>query len=103
MQSKSPEILERCSHDETLGLDPVLPVAVCQPQNTQEVQEVVLYATQNRLAVTPRGGGTGKAGGCVPSKNSLVIDFSKMNQILEISPENLTARVQPGVILQDFR
>ena len=97
------DILKRCSHDETLDLDPVLPREVCQPKNTREVQKAVLYAAQNGLAVTARGAGTGKAGGCVPSKNSLVIDFSKMNQILEMSTENLTATVEPGVILQDFK
>ncbi|MEI6806516.1 MAG: FAD-linked oxidase C-terminal domain-containing protein [Myxococcaceae bacterium] len=98
-----PALLERYSHDETQGLETVLAVGVVQPESTAQVQEIVRYALQNNLALTPRGAGTGKAGGCVPSKNSLVIDFSKMNKILEISPENLIAKIQPGVILQDFK
>ncbi|MEI6790613.1 MAG: FAD-binding protein, partial [Myxococcaceae bacterium] len=60
-----PESLERCSHDETQGLLAVLPVGVTQPRNTQDVQEIARYATQNQIALTPRGAGTGKAGGCV--------------------------------------
>lgn len=95
--------LKHCSHDEAQGLEPVLPVGVIQPGSTLEVQAIARYAAQNQIALTPRGAGSGKAGGCVPAQNSLVIDFSKMNQILEISAENLTARVQPGVILEDFR
>ncbi len=95
--------LDKYSHDETPGITPVFPVGVFEPKTTQEVQEVVHYALQNKLAITARGAGTGKAGGCVPSPNSLVIDFSKMNQILDISPENLIAKVQPGVVPADLR
>lgn len=100
---KDPELLERCSHDETPMLPRTNPIGVIQPASTQEVLGAVQYAKQNSLNIVARGAGTGKAGGCVPDSNSLVIDFSKMNQILEISKENLTARLQPGVILGDFR
>lgn len=101
--STDPALLEACSHDETPGLERLLPIGVAQPQNTQEVQEVVRTCVREGKYFTARGAGTGKAGGCNPASNTIVINFSRMNQILEISPENLTARVQPGVILADFK
>lgn len=101
---ESPELLERCSHDECYGLESVTPIAVIQPKSNLEVKEAVSYARENNLYLVPRGTGTGKAGGCTPiNSNSLVIDFSKFNKIVEISPEDLTARVHPGVILADLR
>lgn len=101
--STDPALLETCSHDETPGLERLLPIGVAQPQNTQEVQEVVRLCIREGKYLTARGAGTGKAGGCNPASNSIVIDFSKLNQILEINAENLTARVQPGVILADLK
>lgn len=98
-----PNSLARCSHDETQGLDTVLPVGIVQPKNTQDVQKIVQYALENQLTLVSRGAGTGKAGGCVPTPHSLVIDFSLMNQILEINSENLIAKIQPGVILKDLK
>ncbi|MES2503755.1 MAG: FAD-binding oxidoreductase, partial [Myxococcota bacterium] len=103
IDSTDSQLLELYSHDETGGLEPVLPFGVAQPTTLAEVQAVVLEARRLSKVLTPRGAGTGKAGGCVPSENSIVVDFSKMNQILEISRENLTARLQPGVILADFK
>lgn len=100
---KDPALLETCSHDETPGLIHILPTGVAQPKSTKEAQEVVRLCMREGLSITARGAGTGKAGGCNPASNSIVIDFSKLNQILEINAENLTARVQPGVILADFK
>ncbi|MBL4818657.1 MAG: FAD-binding protein [Deltaproteobacteria bacterium] len=100
---KNPSSLETYSHDECHGIKPVMPAGVFKPKNTREVQEFVRKCKQEGTPITARGGGTGKAGACVPTPGAMVIDFSGMNQILDISPENLTARVQPGVLLRDFR
>jgi glycolate oxidase len=100
---KTPALLEACSHDETPGLERILPIGVVQPQSTQDVQEAVNMCIREGLFITARGAGTGKAGGCNPALNSIVIDFSRMNQILEINTENLTAKVQPGVVLENFK
>ncbi len=100
---KDPAILEICSHDECPELSPVTPKGVFRPKTTAEVQEIVQYCRKNHLTITPRSGGTGKSGGCIPVPDSIVIDFSQMNQIIEIRPLDLTATIQPGVILGEFR
>ena len=50
-----------------------------------------------------RGAGTNTVGACVPTHGGIVLNFSKMNKILEINPENMTARVQPGVVVGDLQ
>ncbi|MCA8988959.1 MAG: FAD-binding protein, partial [Planctomycetaceae bacterium] len=73
--------------------------AVTTPKSTDDVKAIVAYATEHQIPVIPRGSGTGLAGGCLGT--GIVIDFSRwMNRILEIGTS--TARVQPGVILNDL-
>ena len=54
------------------------------------------------IPVTPRGGGTNLSGGSIPIKGGIVLCTTKMNQILEINKTNLSAAVEPGVVLQDL-
>lgn len=79
-----------------------LPVAVALPQSTQEVADIMRLATQHRVPVYPRGAGTNLSGGVIPREDGLVVSLVKMNQILELDAENLTATVQPGVVIQDL-
>ncbi len=76
-----------------------LPLAVAFPKNTQDVQTIVKTANKYKLKIISRGAGTCHTSGCKPTINSIVIHFSKMNRILEINKENLTAIVESGVIV----
>src|SRR6201999_411156 len=52
--------------------------------------------------VTARGGGTSIAGQATGT--GVVLDFTRhMNRLLEIDPGARTARVQPGLVLDDLR
>ncbi len=42
------------------------PEVVVRPGSTEEVSAILKLASEHRIPVTPRGGGTGLAGGCVP-------------------------------------
>jgi glycolate oxidase len=88
---------------DTLGRKKGTASALVFPVSTQEVSDLLRYAYENDIAVTPRGAGTNLVGSTVPRKNGIVLDFSKMNHILEIDRENFTATVEPGVILEDFQ
>ena len=59
-------------------------------------------ANREKIPVTPRGGGTNVSGGSVPIQGGIVLCTTKMNRILKIDKENLTATVEPGVVLQDL-
>jgi glycolate oxidase len=72
------------------------------PASTEEVQKVVNLARENRIAIYPRGAGTSLSGGAIPVRQGIVLSFQRMNKILQIDAENLTATVQPGVVIQEL-
>ncbi len=78
------------------------PVAVVFPFTTEEVSEVVKIALKYRTPVVARGAGTSVTGAVTPLEKSIIIDFSKMNRILEVDVPSLTATVEPGVVLEDL-
>lgn len=79
-----------------------LPDVVVFPETTEQVSQVLSLANEHRIPVTPRGAGTNVSGGSIPVKGGIVLCTTRMNKILEISKTNLTATVEPGVVLQDF-
>src|SRR5665647_401928 len=68
------------------------------PVSTEEVSRIMKVASREKIPVTARGAGTNLAGGSVPTRGGIVLVFTKMNKILEISKENRIAVLQPGVI-----
>ena len=76
-----------------------LPDAVVFAENIEQVQKIVKIANKYKLPVICRGAGTNTVGACVAEHGGIILNFSKMNKILEINRENMTARVQPGVIV----
>lgn len=81
----------------------VLPDAVVFVENIEQVLKVVKIANEQMTPIICRGAGTNTVGACVPTHGGIVLNFSKMNKILEINPENMTARVQPGVVVGDLQ
>jgi len=75
-----------------------VPDLVVFPGNAAEVAAIVRLANRHRFPVVPRGAGTGRAGGSVPAAGGVVLVLSRLNRILEISPEDMVAVVEPGVI-----
>lgn len=80
-----------------------LPDAVVFVETIDQVQQVVKLAYDNKIPVIARGAGTNLVGACIILKGGIVLNFSKMNKIIEISQENLTARVQPGVVIGNLQ
>jgi glycolate oxidase len=95
-------IAEDDMHDEALGMDPVVPLAVVRPADTAEVAAVLDLAAETGTPVTARGMGTGMSGACRPREDGIVVAFDRMNRILEIDTANHTATVQPGVTLAEL-
>lgn len=67
--------------------------------STQEVSEILKYANAHHIPVTTRGSGTGLVGSCVPLHGGIILSTAKMNKILSIDPQTMTAIVEPGVLL----
>jgi glycolate oxidase len=90
------------SHDEMPIYGNKLPDVVIDVQSTEEISEIMKICNKHHIPVTPRGAGTGLVGGAVPVLGGVVLNMTRMNQILEYDLENLVVRVQPGVLLADL-
>ncbi|HMA47772.1 MAG TPA: FAD-linked oxidase C-terminal domain-containing protein [Frankiaceae bacterium] len=73
------------------------PDVVVFPGGTEEVAAVLRLATERRVPVVPRGAGSNLAAGTVPLHGGIVLVLTRMDRVLEVSAEELLARVQPGV------
>jgi FAD/FMN-containing dehydrogenase/Fe-S oxidoreductase len=79
-----------------------LPVGVVIPRTMDDVVETIAVCKEFGLPVLSRGGGTSLAGQCCNA--AIVMDFSKyLHHVLEVDPENRTARVQAGCVLDELR
>ncbi len=90
------------THDETLGADPVMPLALVFPGSTGEVSEVLKLASEHDVAVIARGSGTGLSGAAIPLADGILLAFDRMKRIREIDTENQVAVVEPGVTLEQL-
>ncbi|UCE22807.1 MAG: FAD-binding oxidoreductase, partial [Candidatus Aminicenantes bacterium] len=98
-----PEKMEDYSHDEFSLRDIAnMPELVVKPGKTEEVAEILHLANEENIPVTPRGGATGMAGGCVPFYGGIVLSLENMNRILEVDLDNQMAVVEAGVMLSEF-
>lgn len=90
------------AHDEMPIYGEAMPDAVVEVTNTQETAAVCKICYDNDLPIIPRGAGTGLCSGCVAFGGGVIVDTTKMNQILGYDLENFTVRVQSGVLLNDL-
>lgn len=91
------ERLEAYGRDESdLGVFP--PDLAVLPETAEEIRTVFAVASRHRVPVVPVAARSGKSGGSLALHGGIALSFERMNRILEISPEDMIARVQPGVI-----
>jgi FAD/FMN-containing dehydrogenase len=75
-----------------------IPLAVVQPGTVAELQQVVKLAVAAGVALVPRGGGASYTDGYLPTRrDSLLVDTSRLNRILEINETDMYVSVEPGV------
>lgn len=94
--------LEPYAKDEAGALYASMPEAVVKPTTAKQVSELLKLANREKIPVTPRGAGSGLAGGAIPLYGGIVLSCEKMNRILEIDTVNLVAVVEPGVVTNDL-
>ena len=79
----------------------VTPIGVVFPESTADVAAVMSYCAQREIPVLPRGGGTSLGGQSV--NEAVVLDFTRhMDDLLNVDPEERTARAQSGMLLGDL-
>jgi glycolate oxidase len=80
-----------------------LPDVAVLPESTEEVAAVVRVAAEHRVPVVPRGMASGLAAASVPFNGGIVLSLTRMNRILEIDEQNMTAAVEAGIITADLQ
>ncbi len=68
-----------------------------RPRNTAEVERIVRLASDYRIPIVPRGGGTGTQSGTFAPYGGISLDLSRMNDVIEVDEASLVATVQAGV------
>ncbi|MCI0527181.1 MAG: FAD-binding protein, partial [Nitrospira sp.] len=79
-------------------IDKAPPDVVVFPTSTQQVVDVVKLANREKIPFVGRGAGTGLSGGALPVMGGIIIEFCKMDRILEIDYENKRVVVEPGLV-----
>lgn len=95
------EALVAHSYDGTPMLQS-LPDGVIYPSSTEEVSAIMKVLHEYRMPLISRGSGSNLCGGTVPVQGGIVMVMHRMNRMLEVDEENLTATVQPGIITAEF-
>ena len=65
--------------------------------NGDHVAQIVSFLCKEGISYVARGSGTNLTGGTIPMDGGVVIEFSRMNRILEIDIENERVVVEPGI------
>lgn len=86
-----------------LNSESKIPDTVVFVKTIEDVQKVVKYANAHKIPIVSRGAGTNMVGACICNEGGIVLNFTKMNKIIDVNPMNMTITVEPGVILKDIK
>jgi glycolate oxidase len=92
-----PDVIERYRRDQAAWGAAGVPMAVLRAESTADVQVLARWATRHRIALVPRGAGTGMAGGANASDGCVTVSFERMAHVAVDAPAML-AVVQPGAL-----
>ncbi len=93
-----PEVTAAYANDMASFCPAGTPAVVVLPRTVEQVQHVMRTATELRLPVVPQGARTGLSGAANATDGCVVLSLTKMDRILEISPVDRIAVVEPGVV-----
>ncbi|MEU0522979.1 FAD-binding oxidoreductase [Streptomyces niveus] len=93
-----PDITASYANDMASFCEAGSPAVVVLPRTVEQVQHVMRTATALRVPVVPQGARTGLSGAANASDGCIVLSLVKMDRILEISPVDRIAVVEPGVV-----
>lgn len=86
------------TYEADAGLDKGWPEGVVFPRTAEEVARIVQWATVHNVPLIARGAGTGLSGGAVADRGGIIVEFARMNRILEIDTLGRSVVTQPAVI-----
>jgi glycolate oxidase len=93
-----PDIIESYRRDQTAVVAPGKPLCVVAARSTAEVAETMRWASKHSVPLVPRGGGTSLAGGASAIDGCVMLSMTRMDQILEMVPDDDFAVAEAGVL-----
>lgn len=97
-----PDVTASYAHDMASFCPAGTPAVVVLPRTVEQVQHVLRTASALRVPVVPQGARTGLSGAANASDGCVVLSLTKMDRVLEISPVDRIAVVEPGVVNADL-
>lgn len=79
------------------------PDVVAEVTSKEDVRDILKWAYDHDVAVTPSGALTGLSGGALPVNGGVALSFRRMNRILEVDEVNQQVRLEPGVIVEELQ
>ena len=92
----------RADATEAAGLEGT-PDAVVVPATAEQVTAVVAWCYERDIAIVPRGGGSGFAGGAVPINGGVVVDLRRMTRVRSFDPLLWRIQVEAGLPTSELR
>ena len=94
--------IERLCYSRDLSVHEAVPDVIVFVKTAEEISKVMNLANKEKIPLTPRGSGTSAVGGALAAKGGILLDLSRMNNILEIDRENGYVIVEPGVLCNNL-
>ncbi len=85
------------------SVDGKRPKVIVFPETIDQVSRIVAYASQERLAIMPRGSGTKMGMGGVSKKMDIVLSTSRLHRVTDCDTDNLTLSVESGMTLNEVQ
>ncbi|MBX7049267.1 MAG: FAD-binding protein, partial [Chitinophagales bacterium] len=76
------------------------PEIVLKPRTPEQISEILKFANDHMIPVTPMGARTGLSGGALPVFGGIALSMERFNEILHIDERNLQVTTEPGVITE---
>jgi glycolate oxidase len=98
-----PDVIDAHSSDEALFCPREGAIALVRAASAKDVQEVMRFATDHRIPVVPQGARSGISGGANASLGAILLNVSKMKDVVAVNEAERLVTVQPGIINQDLK
>jgi D-lactate dehydrogenase (cytochrome) len=94
--NRTRSVLDHHSQSET-HIHSGSPDAVAFPETTAEVAQIAAVCSRHQVPMIGWGAGTSLEGHALAAHGGVTVDFSRMNAVLAVYPEDMLAVVQPGI------
>ncbi|MCX6045021.1 MAG: FAD-binding protein [Chloroflexi bacterium] len=89
---------ELITYEVDAGFDRGKPDGVFYANSTADVSRIMQWAHRAKVPLIARGAGTGLSGGAVPEHGGIIVEFARMNHVLEFDSVGRSAVLEPGLV-----